>query len=41
MEKSIKEVSNQELIELYKLIVNHQEYLNTELDKVKEDEKND
>ncbi len=41
MEGNIKEVSNQELIELYRLIVSHQEYLNGELEKVKEDEKND
>ena len=40
MEGNIKEVSNQELIELYKLIVDHQEYLNKELEKV-EEEKND
>ncbi len=40
MEESIKEVSNQELIELYRLIVSHQEYLNTELEKV-EEPKND
>ena len=41
MEGNIKEVSNQDLITLYRLIVEHQEYLNGELEKVKEDEKND
>ncbi len=41
MEGNIKEVSNQELIELYRLIISHQEYLDGELKKTEEEEKHD
>ena len=39
MEEKLKEISNQELIQLYRLIVDHLEYLENEKQKVEEDEK--
>lgn len=39
MEEKIKEVSNQELIQIYHLITNHLEYLATEKQKIEEDDK--
>ena len=39
MEQKLKEVSNQELIQLYRLIMEHLEYLENEKQKVEEDEK--
>ena len=38
MKEEIKEVSNQELLYIYRLLLEHQEYLATEKDKLKEDE---
>ena len=39
MEEKIKEATNQELIQLYRLIMEHLEYLEKEKQKVEEDEK--
>ena len=39
MEEKIKEVSNQELIQIYHLIADHLEYLAKEKQKVEEDDK--
>ena len=38
MEKELKEVTNKELIQLYRLILEHQEFLNNEKKKVEEAE---
>ena len=37
MEKELKELSNDDLIKLYRLIVEHQEYLSVEKEKVGEE----
>jgi len=39
MEEKIKEVSNQDLIQIYRMIKDHLEYLENEKNKVEEDEK--
>ena len=39
MEDKIKEVSNQDLIQIYRMIKDHLEYLENEKNKVEEDEK--
>jgi len=39
MEEKLKEISNQELIQIYRLIVDHLEFLENEKQKVEEDEK--
>ena len=39
MEEKLKEVSNQELIQLYNLIVSHLESLENEKNKMEEEEK--
>ena len=39
MEEKLKQISNQELIQLYRLIMGHLEYLENEKQKVEEDEK--
>ena len=36
MEEKIKEISNQELLQIYRLILEHLEYLETEKNKVEE-----
>ncbi len=36
MEKELKEITNKELIQLYRLILEHQEFLNNEKRKVEE-----
>ena len=36
MEKELKEITNKELIQLYRLILEHQEFLNNEKKKVEE-----
>ena len=41
MEEKIKEATNQELIQLYRLVMEHLEYLEKEKQKVEEDEKQD
>ena len=41
MEEKLKEVSNQELIQLYRMIIEHLEYLGNEKAKIEEDDKND
>lgn len=41
MEEKLKEVSNQDLLQLYRLILEHLEYLQKEKEKVEADEKND
>ena len=39
MEEKIKEINNQELLQLYNMVNSHIEYLNTEKEKVNENEK--
>ena len=39
MEEKLKEVNNQELMQIYRLILEHLEYLEKEKEKVEEDEK--
>lgn len=39
MEEKLKNLSNQELVQLYRMIVEHLEYLENEKNKVTEDEK--
>lgn len=39
MEEKIKEISNQELIQIYRLIIEHIEYLENEKKKIEEDDK--
>ena len=39
MEEKLKEVSNQELLQIYRLIMEHLEYLDNEKQKVEEDDK--
>ena len=39
MEEKLKEVSNQELIQIYRLILDHLEYLENEKQKLEEDDK--
>ena len=39
MEEKLKEISNQELIQVYRLIMDHLEYLANEKQKVEEDDK--
>ena len=39
MEEKLKEVSNQELMQIYRLILEHMEYLENEKAKVEEEEK--
>lgn len=39
MEEKLKEVTNQDLIQLYRLIKDHLEYLKNEKQKVEEDDK--
>ena len=41
MEEKIKEISNKELIQLLRLILEHKEYLENELSKMKDEDKND
>lgn len=36
MEEKIKEINNQELLQIYRLIIEHLEYLETEKKKVEE-----
>ena len=40
MEQELKEITNEELIRLYRLVLEHQEYLENEKEKLGED-KND
>ena len=39
MEEKIKEINNQELIQVYRMILDHLEYLDGEKKKVMEDDK--
>lgn len=39
MEEKIKEISNQELLQVYNLVLSHLEYLENEKNKVLEDDK--
>lgn len=39
MEEKIKEISNQELIQIYRMIIEHLEYLEKEKNKIEEDDK--
>ena len=39
MEEKLKEVSNQELLQIYRLIMEHLEYLDNEKQKLEEDDK--
>lgn len=39
MEEKIKEISNQELIQIYRMIIEHLEYLKKEKNKIEEDDK--
>lgn len=41
MEEKLKEVNNQDLLQIYRLILEHLEYLQKEKEKVEADEKND
>ena len=38
MKEKLKELTNKELIDLYRLILSHQEYLKNEIDKLEKDE---
>lgn len=39
MEEKIKDISNQELIQIYRMIIEHLEYLEKEKNKIEEDDK--
>lgn len=39
MEEKIKEISNQELIQIYRMIIEHLEYLEKEKNNIEEDDK--
>lgn len=39
MKEKIKELSNDELLQVYKMIVEHLEYLDVEKEKIEEEEK--
>ena len=41
MEEKLKEVNNQDLLQIYRLILEHLEYLQKEKEKVEADDKND
>lgn len=39
MEEKLKDISNQELIQIYRMIIEHLEYLEKEKNKIEEDDK--
>ena len=39
MEEKLKDISNQELIQIYRMIIEHMEYLEKEKNKIEEDDK--